>query len=379
MSGENRRPAPYAVILAGGGGTRLWPLSDPDRPKPFLPLLPDGRSLLRATIERITANPELAISERDITVVTSGRYERLVRSQTTAAVLCEPRGRNTAPAIALATLAIERPDDDVLIVLPADHLVEREEAFRAVLADACTELAPGAFGVASPLVTLGAHPTYPATGYGYLVPDRSRGRERPAGSRLESSPLAAFQEKPDEERAAELLRDPGVAWNAGIFVGRRGAFRAAFEKYTTLISSFDGHTDPVELAAAYEHVEGRSVDYAVMEPAAADGRVLMAAIDVGWSDLGSWTALVNALVGGGYAAPARVIPAGEAADLDDGDLAIIRTDGGALELRRGPLHLTSPRPVAFLPRARQHERVLDKLLARVNEWSSKPLEAEVRA
>ena len=117
----------YAVIMAGGGGTRLHPLSRPERPKPFLPLLGE-RSLLEATAERLRPLTD------DITVVTDRRYERLVREQLPdVQLLLEPLGRNTAAAIALATLAIDRPDDDVMVVLPADQTIERDEVFRDVL------------------------------------------------------------------------------------------------------------------------------------------------------------------------------------------------------------------------------------------------------
>ncbi len=375
MSDAHRRGAPYAVILAGGGGTRLWPLSDPERPKPFLPLLPDGRSLLQHTADRLTG-PRLRLTADDICVVTDERYLALVRSQLLGiAVLAEPQGRNTAAAVALATLAVERPDDDVMIVLPADHLM-RDAHFNGVLADAVDELAQGALGIESPIVTLGAQPDHPATGYGYLMPDLDRHQHL----RLDAYVLKSFVEKPDRERAERLLADQrGVAWNAGIFIARRRAFRAAFERYTTLVAALaPALASPDALARAYESLELRSIDYALMEHAAADGQMVMAGMDVGWSDVGSWTALVDALVGG-YAGPARVVPGGESAALERVDVAIIRSERGQLELRSGPAQLASPRPMAFLPAARQHERVLGQLLARVNEWSDKSVEAEVRA
>jgi mannose-1-phosphate guanylyltransferase len=378
VSGTGRRSAAYAVILAGGGGTRLWPLSDPERPKPFLPLLPDSRSLLQHTVDRL-AGPHLRLPVDDIWVVTDRRYVPLVRDQLPGiAVLAEPQGRNTGPAVALATLAIDRPGDDVMIVLPADHLM-RDAEFNGVLARAVGELAPGVLGIDSPIVTLGAQPSHPATGYGYLTPDPARQQTPEAG--LHACVLDAFVEKPDHQRAVRLLAEhPGVAWNAGIFIARRRAFRAAFERYTSLITTLAPAIGTSSaLARAYQELEPRSIDYAVMEHAAADGQVVMAAMDVGWSDLGSWTALIDALVQDGYASPARVIPGGETVDLGGDDLAVVRNSEGVLELRSGPAHLTSPRPMAFVPRARQHENVLDELLARVNEWSGKPVEAGVRA
>src|SRR5207253_8598990 len=119
-------------------------------------LLADGRSLLQRTVDRMTAGDELDLAPDEVTVVTDARYEPLVRSQVSVDVLSEPFGRNTAAAIALATLAIDRPDDDVMVVLPADHLIRREGVFRGVLAAAQDELACGAFGIESPIVSLGA-------------------------------------------------------------------------------------------------------------------------------------------------------------------------------------------------------------------------------
>src|SRR5687768_10748239 len=147
----------YAVILAGGGGTRLWPLSDPRHPKPFLPLFPDG-SLLQRTVARLMNGSELRLGLDDIHVVTDRRYEALVREQTDVGVLSEPIGRNTAAAIALAVVSLERDPDEIMVVLPADHLVADEAGFREVLATAA-DLAAGTFGIDSPIATLGAQPT----------------------------------------------------------------------------------------------------------------------------------------------------------------------------------------------------------------------------
>ncbi len=158
----------YAVILAGGGGTRLHPLSRPERPKPFLPLL-DERSLLQETVDRLAGLTD------DITVVTDRRYRDIVLEQAPdVAVVVEPLGRNTAAAIALATLVIDRPQDEVMVVLPADQTVQRHGDFRDVLRAAAEHLATGAFGIEDPLVTLGIQVDRPATEYGYLIPDRRR-------------------------------------------------------------------------------------------------------------------------------------------------------------------------------------------------------------
>jgi mannose-1-phosphate guanylyltransferase len=358
----------YAVILAGGGGTRLWPLSDPRHPKPFLPLFADG-SLLAKTIHRLTGGPELSLATDAITVVTDQRYEGLVRDATDVAVLSEPVGRNTAAAIALAALAIERDQDDVMVVLPADHLVADETGFRSVLAHAA-DLAQGCFGIDSPIVTLGAQPTGPATQYGYLVPDLERDGEQA------SYVLSAFVEKPEPARAEQLITQPGVAWNAGIFLARRRAWLAALERHTSLVAPLrsaleTGSAD--EVAAAYAEIQPVSIDYAVMQPAAADGHVAMTAMDVGWSDVGTWTALLDALVDG-YAAPARVVPPGEGATLGSDDLAVVRSANDVLRVESGPLELASDAPLAWLPDARQHRAALEALVDRVNQRMAAPVE-----
>jgi len=300
----------YAVILAGGGGTRLWPLSRPDRPKPFLPLL-DRRTLLRATFERVLP---LLGGPGDVAVVADRRHAELVRAELPelppANLLAEPVGRNTAAAVAFAALALERDPGEIMVVLPADHLVADEPAFRAVLARAAAVAA----APDGPLVTLGIAPSGPETGYGYVV----AGGERPeAGAHA----VARFVEKPPTEVAAALLagRAP-VAWNAGIFLWRRDAILAALDAWAPdiLAAVRDGVAGgPAALAAAYATVRATSIDYAVLEPASVAGRVAMVRADVGWSDLGSWAALRDALAARAAAAgePAGAVGSGPRRDV----------------------------------------------------------------
>jgi mannose-1-phosphate guanylyltransferase len=348
----------YAVIMAGGGGTRLWPLSLPDRPKPFLPLLGD-ESLIQRTVGRLDG----VIDRGDVTVVTERRYQPLVNEQLPGIrVLAEPHGRNTAAAVALAVLAIDRPDDEVMLVLPADHTIANEEVYRGVLQAAHDELAQGALGVQDPLVTLGVQVSRPATDYGYLIPDVSRSQR----DRLTAYVLKAFEEKPTTVRAAALQREPGVAWNAGMFMWRRRAIRAALERYAGgLLATLEaGLSSPILLEDAYERLQPISIDYAVMEGAAADHSVLMGAMDVGWSDLGTWGSLVDA-VSGGYSAPARVVPPGEEIGLADDDL-LVRRDGGRLVLETVPAStMRSEQPMGYLPAASGHAGAIAALLNRV--------------
>ena len=320
----------YVVILAGGGGTRLWPLSRPDRPKPFLPLVND-ESLIQRTVARV----QDLVGPDDIFCVTDRRYGNLVQGQIPAArLIVEPAAKNTAAAIALATAAIDRDDDEVMLVLPADHWVINEPLFRAVLSEAHEELATGAvqLGLDDPLVTLGVRVDRPATEYGYLIPDLDR-RQR---LKLTAYALRAFEEKPEPARAVVLQNTPGVAWNAGIFMWKRRAIRAALEKYTPLPMLIDQAIgSDLALANAYDRITPISIDKAVMESAAADHQVVMGAMDVGWSDLGSWTALLAALAGDRVrGATGRVVQAGETIAVGADDL-IVRSAGGRLVLESG--------------------------------------------
>ncbi len=349
----------YAVIMAGGGGTRLHPLSRPERPKPFLPLL-GPESLLQATARR------LGDLTTDITVVTDRRYEALVREQLpTAAILIEPMGRNTAAAIALATAALDRPDDEVMLVLPADAHIDpsREDRYAEVLRIAGTRVATGAFGIDDPLVTLGTEITRPATEYGYLLP-RSSTSDVVDGLAIQR--VQAFEEKPRPARAAELADLEGAAWNAGMFVWRRRAIRAALERYTGLLQLIEPTLSaPALLQHAYEQLKGVSIDYAVMESAARDGQVVMGSMDVGWSDLGSWTSLLAALGARGTGA---VVQAGETVEVEREDLVVRRTAGRLgiiVPPERGSM--TAAQPIAVLRGSAPDRPLVEALIARCAE------------
>jgi mannose-1-phosphate guanylyltransferase len=352
----------YVVILAGGGGTRLRPLSTGARPKPFLPLLPTGETLLQRTIARLRG-PELDLGDDAIIVVASAAYAPLVRQQAPGVgVVVEPEGRNTAAAIALAALAVDRDEDDVMVVLPADHRIDpaREGAFRAVLQAAGSSLATGVFGIEWPLVTLGIRPSHPSTQYGYLVPRVDAGADV-AG--LRAYPLAAFREKPDRETAETLVASPGVAWNAGMFLWRRRSILAALERFAPdVLAGVAAGLAAGDLAAAYPRLPSRSIDYAVMEPAGGTGDVVMAGLDVGWSDIGTWPALMDVL--GAAGVDGSVVEAGETVETAAADLLVERTQGG-LAVRDAPEGTINPHdPTALLRGAHDARPIVQALLDR---------------
>jgi mannose-1-phosphate guanylyltransferase len=271
-------------------------------------------------------------------------------------------GRNTAAAIALATVAIDRPDDDVMLVVPADAYIEpaSESLYSSVLEKA-DRLAIDAFDIEDPLVTFGVQATGPATQYGYLVPKVETGR---VVNGLQAYQLDRFEEKPTVERAEMLLKDPGVAWNAGIFLWRRSAITAALGRFTGLLQTLRPMVGaPMLLESAYEAIQQpKSIDHAVMEGAAKSGRVVMGAMDVGWSDLGSWTALLAALGARGRGA---VIQPGETVEVERDDLVVRRVDGrlGVIAPpERGSI--TATQPIALLRESAPDIDVVESLIAR---------------
>ncbi|MGZ6266620.1 MAG: sugar phosphate nucleotidyltransferase, partial [Candidatus Limnocylindrales bacterium] len=222
----------YAVVLAGGGGTRLWPLSRPECPKPFLHLLGD-ETLIQRTVKRLAP----LVAPEDVYVVAERGHMRLVAEQLPAIpaanLLAEPIGRNTAAAVALAAEAVARPEDEVMLVLPADAYVADEAGFRAALAVAGVVASAGAVATAGaaarggPLVTLGVTPNRPETGYGYVL---AKPPARQVAGRSVFD-VERFVEKPTAEKAEELIATGLASWNAGIFAWTRTAIEDSLERY----------------------------------------------------------------------------------------------------------------------------------------------------
>ena len=287
----------YAVILAGGSGTRLWPLSRPELPKPFLPLLGE-ETLIQRTVARLAP----MIEPRDVYVIAEGRHIPLAAAQLPAVpranLIAEPVGRNTAAAVTLAAESIVRPGDEVMVVLPADGSILDEAGFRGALAAAAVVAGSGSVssGVAGAgrLVTLGVSPDRPETAYGYIL---ARPPAREAGGRAVFD-VERFVEKPTAEKAAALIATGLASWNAGIFVWTRAAIRGRLSRHAPDISGpiraiCESGTAP-DLEAAYPAIRATSIDYAVMEPASLEGAVAVVPVSLGWSDIGSWAALRDA-------------------------------------------------------------------------------------
>jgi mannose-1-phosphate guanylyltransferase/mannose-6-phosphate isomerase len=284
------------VVMAGGAGTRLWPLSRALYPKQFLALHgPD--TLFQQAVQRVVALGGGAIDAAPPCVVCNDEHRFLVRDQLQAigiahgALLLEPAGRNTAPAMTLAALhcAGDGADaDPVLVVTPADQTVTDPARFTSALRDAVHAAADGAF------VVLGIAPDRPETGYGYLRTAATLG-EGPARE------VAAFVEKPDRERATAYLAEGGYYWNSGLFVVRASTWLKALRALRPDIASAterawaarktdNGFVRPGK--DEFLAIPSESIDYAVMERCAAAGfAVHMVPLDAGWSDLGAWDAV----------------------------------------------------------------------------------------
>jgi len=270
-----------AVIMAGGQGQRFWPLSTADRPKQFVDLERTGRTLLQATYDRLlplTGGPERLF------VATTVRYLALVREQLPevplANVLIEPTARDSAPAIALASLAIHARDGGTTLgFFPSDHRVAAAPAFHAAVRQA-TELAERERG----LVTLGIAPTRPSTAYGYIeLGERVGGGHR----------VARFVEKPNAARARAYLDGGRHLWNAGIFVWRSDVVLAELDTHAPdLMRPLRRATEERRIDEVFPTLPRISIDYALMERTE---HAFVVPVDCGWDDIGDWVALERLL------------------------------------------------------------------------------------
>jgi len=273
------------VILSGGAGTRLWPASRSMYPKQLLPLVDGKSTMLQDTAQRINGLPGKA---DDCLVICNEAHRFLVAEQLLqigqpARIVLEPEGRNTAPAVALAAfLAAESDDDTLLLVMPADHVIQDVKAFQDAV-----RVAVDAAGFGK-LVTFGIVPTRPETGYGYV-------KAKPDGDA--AVPVTSFVEKPDLKTAQQYVLGGEHFWNSGMFLFTAGAYLEALRQFAPDIhaacqDSVARRTDGADFTRpdvdAFLASPSDSIDYAVMEKTDA---AMMVPLDAGWSDVGSWAAL----------------------------------------------------------------------------------------
>ncbi|MBR1549299.1 MAG: mannose-1-phosphate guanylyltransferase [Bacteroidales bacterium] len=280
----------HIVIMAGGIGSRFWPLSTPEYPKQFIDILGCGRTLIQLTVDRFKGLCPM----ENFWVVTNAAYVDIVRQQLPEMpvehILAEPAARNTAPCIAWACWRIKEEDPEAnVVVTPADAVVMNPEEFRRVIGNALafTEKSDA-------IVTIGIKPSRPETGYGYvesLTPGPS-----PKGEGSEICKVASFKEKPNREVAEQYLQAGNYLWNAGIFVWNVKTITDAISTYKPNIAAdMERMRTDKDVQEVFPQCEKISIDYAVMEPAAADGKVYTHPADFGWSDLGNWASLHDKL------------------------------------------------------------------------------------
>ncbi len=270
----------YAVILAGGSGTRFWPASRASYPKQFLSLT-GAESMLQGTLARLGSK----IKGERVFIVTNKRFAKIIEKQAArfdvpkANILLEPSGKNTAPAIAWAAAIINSRDPDaVMAVLPSDHLIQNKKAYIATL-DEAVSLANEGY-----LVTLGIVPTRPETGYGYI-----KGRKVTKSGRALHE-VEQFVEKPSLDKAVAYLKTKKYFWNSGMFIWKTSVILDEFKNLLPdLHKAFTGGFTQKAVEKFWDGITGISIDYGIMEKAK---RVaVVPAADIGWSDVGSWEAL----------------------------------------------------------------------------------------
>jgi mannose-1-phosphate guanylyltransferase len=286
----------YNVIIAGGKGTRFWPLSRAERPKQLLKIL-SRKSLIEETAERVSP---LGGPRRTLVVTLADQLAALrkeLRRLPPESFIAEPQGKNTAPCIGLAALEVMRRDTEaVMVVLPADHWVADAVSFRRTL-KAAVALAQRE----DRLITIGVRPDYPETGYGYIMKQNAVA----AGGPLRAFRVKRFTEKPELAAARRLIRH-GSLWNSGIFVWKAATFLELLNRYQPAIAAClrrigaaaKGRSLAVTnaklravIAREYRKMPSVSVDYAVLEKAAVEDKVLTVEAGFAWSDVGSWTAV----------------------------------------------------------------------------------------
>ena len=277
----------YVIIMAGGVGSRFWPLSRREKPKQFLDIVGTGETLIQQTYRRF----KKSCPEENIFVVTNTDHRNLVIEQLKidpSRVLIEPFRRNTAPCLAYGTFRILKENPDALItVTPADHLIVKEDVFSEVI-QRCYEFAEKN----DALITLGIKPDRPETGYGYIQADQ----KKPVKGFNNLLKVKTFTEKPDIDLAKVFLESGDFYWNSGIFIWNIKAILKAIEKHLPdMYNVFDEgrelfgtKQEKSFIGKTYAECKNISIDYGIMEKA---DNVYVMGTDIGWSDLGTWSSL----------------------------------------------------------------------------------------
>lgn len=278
----------HLVIMAGGVGSRFWPMSTPEKPKQFIDVLGTGKTLLQLTVERFGN----LIDPENVWVVTNEKYAGIVAEQLPDMprnhILCEPCRRNTAPCIAYVSWRIKAQDPKAnIVVTPSDHIVMNVQEFQRVISE-CMDFTADSDAI----VTLGMKPNRPETGYGYIQADLSASSLRNKSIfRVDS-----FREKPDLETAQQYIKKNYYFWNAGIFIWNVNTIVNAFRMYQPALARIFESMLPIYGTPEEQQVvnekfpecESISVDYAIMEKAE---EIFVCPADFGWSDLGTWGSL----------------------------------------------------------------------------------------
>ena len=277
----------FVIIMAGGVGSRFWPLSRREKPKQFLDILGTGETLIQQTFRRFKST----CPEENIFVVTSAEHKDIAIEQLGIApsnVLAEPFRRNTAPCLAYGTFRILKENPDAVIaVTPADHLIIKEEKFCNVIQESMDFV-----GKNDALLTLGIKPDRPETGYGYIQADR----KKPVNGFDNLLKVKTFTEKPDIDLAKIFIQSGDFYWNSGIFIWNIKSILSAFEKHLPdMFTAFDEgrklfgtRQEKTFIGRTYTECKSISIDYGIMEKA---DNVYVMCTDIGWSDLGTWSSL----------------------------------------------------------------------------------------
>ena len=279
----------HLVIMAGGVGSRFWPMSTAETPKQFIDVLGIGKSLLQLTADRFSSicKPE------NIWIVTNKKYTDIVKQQLpnvpTGNILCEPCRRNTAPCIAYVSWKIKSKDPKAnIVVSPSDHIVTDTAEFTRVIKK-CMDFT----GENDSIITLGIKPSRPETGYGYIQADLSSSSLR----NKEVFRVDSFREKPDLQTAKQYIQKNNYFWNAGIFIWNINTITNAFRIYQpsmakifeAMLPVYGTEKEQEEIDRQFPECENISVDYAIMEKAE---EIFVCPTDFGWSDLGTWGSLL---------------------------------------------------------------------------------------